>query len=111
MSKMLNLGQGGIRSAPLAGAWTPRSSGAPDVRCCCALCRSDNAIFDLARLPNQTRPPLDCLHNVGCTDMPEAWKVCASRLGLNGFFVESGLDSAANPKEPRKVETENLITI
>ena len=27
-------------------------------------------------------------------------------LGLNWFFIESGLDSAANPKESCKVETE-----
>ena len=59
----------------------------------------------------QTRPPPDYLHNEGCTPMPEAWKDCASRPGLNGFFVKSGLDSAANPKESRKVKSENIITI
>ena len=73
--------------------------------------RLKNAVVDLDRLPNQIRPPPDCLHNAGCTDMPEAWEGCARRLGLNGFFVESGLDSAENPKESRRVETENLITI
>ena len=29
-----------------------KNPGAPDVRCCCALCRSDNAVFDLDRLPS-----------------------------------------------------------
>ena len=58
----------------------------------------------------QTRPPPDCLHNAGYTDMSEAWEVCVRRLGLNGFFVESGLDFVANPKESRKVETEDIIS-
>ena len=31
-----------------------KSPSAPDVRCYCALCRSENAVVDLARLPNQT---------------------------------------------------------
>ena len=56
----------------------------------------------------QIRPPPDCLHNADYTDMSEAWEGCARRHGLNGFFVESGLDSAANPRESRRVETENI---
>ena len=59
----------------------------------------------------QTRPPPDCLHNAGYTDMPEAWEVCTRRHGLNGFFVESGLDSAVNPRESRRVETRTFPRI
>ena len=36
--------------APLAGAWTPKSPSALDVRCCCTLCKSDNAVVDRQRL-------------------------------------------------------------
>ena len=50
-----------------------KSPSAIDVRCSCALCRSDNAVVDLGRLPNQLPP--DCLHNVGYTVYGHAYSV------------------------------------
>ena len=55
-------GEFGVRHLRVRGQKSPD---APDVRCCCALCRSDNAVVDLDRLPNQIRPPPDCLHDAG----------------------------------------------
>ena len=40
--------------------------------------------------------------------MFEAKEVCAHRFSLNGFFVETCLDSAANPKEACKIITKIL---
>ena len=68
---------------PLAGAWTQKCPGAPDVQCCCALCRSDNAVVDLDRIPNQIKSDH---RQTACTT--RAIQTCLKR----GKFASVGSD-------------------